>query len=137
MLVRVVGAGSIVLGICIIALGINEIHSSEQLAAVFVSSGNWNLPVTHDEFLSRSKLWAAVVILSGFLTGGAGLAIVSGKQWGMVVQIMAALLLLAFAPASRLLLSSRYSFYGPGLMELALASMIGLCASLAFMFRAR
>ena len=137
MLLRVVGAAAIVLGICIIAFGVCEIHSSKQLAAVFGSSGNWHLPVTHDEFLFRSKLWAAVVILSGLLTGGAGLAIAYGRQWGWVVELTAALLLLAFAPASRLLFSRKNSFEGPDLLELAIASVIGLCASLTFVFRAR
>jgi hypothetical protein len=63
MPLRIVGAASIVLGICIAALGLSEIDSSRELAAVMTSGDYaWNPPVSRDVFINRSKLWAEVVI---------------------------------------------------------------------------
>jgi hypothetical protein len=138
MLLRIVGAGSIILGICIIALGVSEIDASTNLAAIFVADGHeWNLPLSHDVFLARSKLCSGVVALSGLLTTIAGFGMVYRKGWGLHVEVVAALLILVFPPMSRIFFPNQYAFDGPNLVEFALASLIGFGASLAFMFRAR
>jgi hypothetical protein len=138
MPLRVVGAASIILGICIVALGLSAIDASTKLATAFVANGHdWNLPVSRDVFLARSKIWAAVASLAGFVTIIAGLGMAYRRWWGWYVAVVAALLILSFPPLSRLVLTSQCAFDGPDLLEFAVASMIGLSASLAFMFRAR
>jgi hypothetical protein len=136
MLLRIVGAASIILGICIVALGVSEIDASTKLATAFVANSQ-NLPVSGDVFLARSKIWAGVAAVAGFVTIIAGLGMAYRKCWGWRVAVVAALLILAFPPFSRLFFTNQYAFDGPDLVEFAVASMIGLSASLAFMFRAR
>jgi hypothetical protein len=138
MRLRVVGAISAILGICIVALAVGEVATSKRLAAEFAVNGHaWNLPVSRDVFLVRSRLAAGAVALSGLLTTIAGLGIMYGKGWGLYVETMAALLILAFPPVSRLFFIDPYAFDGPDLVDCAVASLIGLSASLAFIFRAR
>lgn len=138
MPLRIVGAASIILGICIVVLGLSAIDASTKLATAFVANGHdWDLPVSHDVFLARSKILAGVAALAGFVIIIAGLGMAYRKWWGWYVAVMAALLILAFPPLSRLFFSNKYAFNGPDLVEFAVASMIGLSASLAFMFRAR
>jgi hypothetical protein len=137
MPLRIVGAAFIILGVCVAALGLNEIDTSRELAVVMTAGGHaWDLPVSHDVFLNRSKLWAGVVIFSGVVTAIAGLGITYRKRWGMYVEVLAAVLILAFPLLSRLF-SKQYAFDGPNLVDVAIASTIGLSASLAFMFRPR
>src|SRR5271165_3711519 len=134
MPLRMVGAFSIVLGICKVALGVSEIDGSAKLAAAFVAYGHdRNLPVSHDVFLVRSKLWSSVLALAGVLTAIAGLGMAYRRSWGLHVEIVAALLIVTYPPLSRLFFSNRYAFDGPDLVEFAVASTIGLSASLAFM----
>jgi hypothetical protein len=138
MRLRAVGAISIILGICIVTLAAGEVAASNRLAAEFVGNGHaWNLPVSQDVFLARSRLAAGVVALSGLLTIIAGLGVAYGKGWGLYIETMAGLLILAFPPLSRLFFSNQYAYGGPDLVDCAVASLIGLSASLAFMFRAR
>lgn len=138
MALRIVGMASIVLGICVAALGLNEIHTSNDLAAIMTAGGHaWDLPVSHDVFLFRSKLWAEVVISSGVLTAIAGLGMAFRKRWGLYVEVLAALFILAFPLLSRVLFSNQYAFDGPNLVDVTIASTIGLSASLAFLFRPR
>jgi len=138
MPLRIVGAASIILGICVAALGLSEVNTSRELAAVMTAGGHaWDLLVSHDVFLNRSKLWAGVVIFSGVVTAIAGLGITYRKRWGLYVEVLAAVLILVFPLLSRLFFSKQYAFDGPNLVDVAIASTIGLSASLAFMFRPR
>jgi hypothetical protein len=138
MLLRIVGAATVMLGICIVALAVSEIDASTKLATAFVANGHdWNLPVSRDVFLARAKIWASVAALAGFVTIITGLGMAYRKSWGWYGAVVAVLLILAFPPFSRLFFSNQYAFDGPDLVEFAVASMIGLSASLAFMFRAQ
>jgi hypothetical protein len=135
MPLRIVGAVSIILGICIVALGLNQMGSSKELAAAMMSDGHvWNLPVSQEVFLARSKLWSDVVIVAGALTGVGGLGMAFRRDWGMLVAVAAALVVLLFPLMSRIFLAKTYVFEGLSLVELAIAAVIGLSASLAWMF---
>jgi hypothetical protein len=138
MPLRIVGMASILLGICVAALGLSEIDTSKELATVMRAGGHaWDLPVSHDVFLVRSKLWAGVVVFSGVLTAIAGFGIAYRKRWGLYVEVLAALCMLAFPVLSRLFFSNQYAFDGPNLVDVTIASTIGLSASLAYLFRPR
>jgi hypothetical protein len=137
MPLRIVGAASIILGICIVALGSNQIGSGKELAAAMMSDRHvWNLPVSQEVFLARSKLWGAVVIIAGALTAVGGLGMVLRRRWGLYVTIAAALVMLVFPLVSGIFFGKAYAF-DLSLVELAIAAVIGLSASLAWMFRPR
>jgi hypothetical protein len=135
MPLRIVGAASIILGVCIVALGFSQMAIAKELAAEMMSDGPvWNLPVTQEVFLARSEIWRDVVIIAGALTAAGGLGMALRKHWGLYATVAAALVMLVFPLISRLFSSKDYAF-GLSLVELAIAAVIGLSASLAWMFR--
>jgi hypothetical protein len=111
---------------------------SNELAAVMMSDGRaWNLPINQEVFFARSQLWGAVVIIAGALTAVGGLGMAFSRYWGWYVAVAAALLMLIFPLMSRILLPKAYAFESLSLVELAVAAVSGLCASLAWMFRSK
>jgi hypothetical protein len=94
----------------------------------------WNLPVTQEVLLARSKSWGDDVIISGGLTAVGGLGMTFRKHWGLYVTAAAALVMLLFPLMSRILLPKAYAFE-LSLVDLAIAAVIGLSGSLAWMFR--
>jgi hypothetical protein len=113
MPLRIVGAVSIILGLCIVALGFNQMGSSKELAAAMVNDRHvWNLPVSQEVFLARSKLWGDVVIVAGALTGVGGLGMGFRRRWGLYVTVAAALVMLVFPLMSRLFLPKDYAGCG-------------------------
>jgi hypothetical protein len=135
MPLRIVGAASIILGICIVALGFNQMGIAKELAGALMSDGHaWNLPVSQEVFLARSKLWGDVVIIAGALTAVGGLGMAFRRRWGLYVAVAAAVVMLLFPMASRIFVAKAYAFE-LSLVELAIAAVIGSSASLAWMFR--
>ena len=136
MPLRVVGAASIVLGICIVALGINQMAVSKEIAAAMMSDGHaWNLPVSREAFLGRSRLWGDVVITVGALAAVGGLGMAFRRRWGFGVAVAAALVMLVFPLMSRIFLSKDYEFRDLSLVDFGIVAVVGLSASLAWMFR--
>jgi hypothetical protein len=135
MSLRIVGWASVILGICIVMLGLNQMSVSKDIAAALRSDGHaWSLPVSQEVFLARSKLWGDVVIFVGALTSVGGLGMAFRRHWGLDVAVAAALVMLLFPLASRIFLAKAYAFE-LSLGELAIVAVIGLSASLAWMFR--
>jgi len=91
MPLRIVGAASIILSICIVALDFNQMAMAKELAGAMISDGHaWNLPVSQEVFLARSRLWGDVVIVAGALTAFGGLGMAFRRHWGMFVAAAAA-----------------------------------------------
>jgi hypothetical protein len=109
---------------------------AKELAATMSIDGLFsNSPVTKEAFIARSRLWAGVVVIAGLLTSASGVAVALRHRWGIYGSVAAALLVLGFPLVTRLFLPRQYQFSGPDLVDVAIASMIGLTASLGFMFR--
>ena len=136
MPLRFVGAASIILGVCIVALGLNQMGVSKAIAAAVTSEGHaWSLPVSREVFLARAKIWSGVVILVGVLTVFGGLGMAFRKRWGFHVTVVAALVMLLFPTVSRLFLAKAYAFEDLSLVDFGVVAVVGLSASLAWMFR--
>jgi hypothetical protein len=129
------GAISIILGICIVALGLNQIGFAKDLAAALTSDVRaWSLPVSQEVFFARARLWGDAIIVAGALTVVAALGMVFRRRWGLFVAVAAALVMLVFPLMSRLVLAKAYAFDWD-LVDLGVLAVIGLSASLAWMFR--
>lgn len=136
MPLRIVGWVSIILGVCIVALGLNLWGVSKAIASAVTSDGHaWSLPVSRDVFLTRSKIWSGVVISVGVLTVAGGLGMAFRKRWGFHVAVVAALVMLLFPSMSRLFPEKAYAFEDLSLVDFGVVAVVGLSASLAWMFR--
>ena len=136
MPLRIVGWASIILGVCILALGLNQMGVSKDIAASLAGDGHtWSLPVSREVFLTRSKIWSGVVISVGALTAFGGLAMAFRKRWGFHIAVVAALVMLLFPLMSRLFLAKAYEFKDLSLVDFGVVAVVGLSASLAWMFR--
>jgi hypothetical protein len=137
MPLRIVGAASIILGIGIVLLGMNQMGMAKEIAAALTSDGRaWNLPVSQEVFFARSSLWGDAVIFAGVLTVTGAVGMVFRSRWGLYVAAAAALVMLVFPLMSQLVLAKSYAFDW-SLVDLGIAAVIGLSASLAWMFRPR
>lgn len=133
---RIVGVASIILGICIVALGLNQMGVSKDIAAAVTSDGHaWNLPVSREVFLTRAKMWSDVVTFVGALTAIAGVGMVLRNRWGFRVAVVAAVVMLVFPLMSRIFLAKAYGFADLSLVDFGVVAAVGLVASLAWMFR--
>lgn len=133
---RIVGVTSIILGICIVALGLNQMGVSKDIAAAVTSDGHaWNLPVSREVFLTRAKIWSDVVTFVGALTAIAGVGMVLKARWGFRVAVVAAVAMLVFPLMSRIFLAKAYGFADLSLVDFGVVAAVGLVASLAWMFR--
>lgn len=138
MPLRFVGAASIILGVCIVALGLNQWGVSKAIAAAVTSGGHaWNLPVSREVFLGRAKIWSETVISVGALTVIGGLGMAFRRRWGFHVAVVAALVMLLFPTMSRIFLPKEYAFADLSLVDFGVVAVAGLSASLAWMFRAK
>jgi hypothetical protein len=136
MPLRIVGAASIILGLCIIALGLSQLTLSKEIVASLASDGHaWSLPVSRDVFLARAKIWSGVVLLVGAVTASGGLGMALRKRWGFHVAVGAALTMLVFPLMSRVFLAKEYAFEDLSLIDFGIVAVLGLSASLAWMFR--
>jgi hypothetical protein len=136
MPLRFVGAASIVLGVCIVALGLNQWGVSKAIVAAVTSEGHaWSLPVSREVFLTRAKIWSGTVISVGALTVVGGLGMAFRRRWGFHVAVVAALVMLLFPSMSRHFLAKAYAFEDLSLVDFGVAAVVGLSASLAWMFR--
>jgi hypothetical protein len=136
MPLRFVGAASIVLGVCIVALGLNQWGVSKAIVAAVTSEGHaWSLPVSREVFLTRAKIWSGTVISVGALTVVGGLGMAFRRRWGFHVTVVAALVMLLFPTVSRLFLAKAYAFEDLSLVDFGVVAVVGLSASLAWMFR--
>ncbi len=135
MLLRIVGAASIILGICIVVLGFNQMGFAKGLAALLMSGGDaWTLPVSREVFFARARIWGDVVIMSGGMTLAGGLGMAFRRRWGLYAVLAAALVVLVFPLMSRIFLAKAYAFDW-SLVDLSIVAVIGLCASVAWIFR--
>lgn len=138
MPLRIVGGASVVIGICIVALGLNQLGVSKEIASSLTSDGHaWRLPVSQDVFLARSQIWSGVVVFVGFLTAVGGLGMILRRSWGFCFATTAALVMLLFPPASRIFLAKSYAFENLSVVDFGVAAVVGLSASLAWMFRSK
>jgi len=138
MPLRIVGAASIILGICIVALGLNQMSVSKAIAVSLTSGGQaWSLPVSREVFLTRSKIWSSVVVAVGALTAFGGVGMALRRRRGFHFAVTAALVMLLFPLMSRLFLAKAYAFEDLSLVDFGIAAVAGLSASLAWMFRPR
>jgi hypothetical protein len=132
---RFVGAASIVFGVCIVALGLNPMGVSKEIAASLTGGGHaWSLPVSREVFLTRSKIWTGIVISVGVLTVVGGLGMAFRKRRGFYIAAVAALVMLLFPSMSRLFPAKAYAFEDLSLVDFGVVAVVGLSASLAWMF---
>jgi hypothetical protein len=86
--------------------------------------------MTREAFLARSNLWSGVVIGAGVLTIVGGVGVALRRHWGLYVIVAAALVVRAFPLMSQILLLKSYAF-DFDLVDVGIAAVIGLGASLA------
>jgi hypothetical protein len=136
MPLRIIGWASVVLGIGIVVLGLNQMSVSKDIAATITSDGHaWSLPMSKEVFLGRSKIWGGVVTAVGALTMVGGLGMVLRRRWGFHVAVAAAVVMLLFPSMSRVFLAKAYAFGDLSLVDFGVVAVVGLSASLAWMFR--
>lgn len=135
---RIVGAASIILGICIVALGLSQMAFSKAIAAAVTSDGHaWSLPVSREVFLIRAKIWSGTVISVGVLTVVGGFGTAFRRRWGFHIAVVASAEMLLFPLMSRILLPKEYAFRDLSLVDFGIVAIAGLSASLAWMFRSK
>jgi hypothetical protein len=131
-----VAAASIILGICIVALGLNQWGVSKAIASAAASDGHaWSLPVSREVLLMRAKIWSLTVISVGVLTVVGGFGMAFRRRWGFHIAVVAALVMLLFPTMSRIFLPKEYAFADLSLVDFGVVAVAGLSASLAWMFR--
>jgi drug/metabolite transporter (DMT)-like permease len=135
---RIVGVLAAILGVGIVAFAvINHSDFNSVVAIASVNGGKLFLPLSQDDVLTRSRILFGVTSLCGLLTTVAGVGLFLGRRWGLYTAVIAALIPLIFPLVSRLLLEDRFHFQGPDILDAAIAALIGLVASLAFMFQSQ
>jgi hypothetical protein len=133
---RIVGGASIVLGVCIVALGFSQVGISKDIAASLTSGGHaWSLPTSREVFLTRVKIWSGVVVFVGALTVVSGVGMALRRRWGFHLTVIAAVVMLLFPLMSRIFLAKEYAFEELSLVDFGIVAAVGLSASLAWMFR--
>jgi len=134
MAYRIVGGLAIILGVGVVALAFSHLLLGEDLFSVMTGPGfTVKLPVTPEEFLFRSRLWAGVIGACGLLTTIGGVGMTLRRTWGVYLTAGAAVAAALVPSLVFVLASGRLEFQGE--TELLIAGVIGLVAALAFMFR--
>jgi hypothetical protein len=135
---RIAGVLAFVLGIGIVALAASDLNAFDSVVALASTNGdNLFQPLSQDDVQARSRVLFGVTALCGFLTITAGLGFFLGRRWGLYVAAIATLVLPVFPLLTRLLPGERFHFQGPDIFEFFISSLIGLVASLAYMFQSR
>jgi hypothetical protein len=135
MPLRIVGALMIALA-CVVMTSALYLHQSADELAVAMSTApaKWDMPVSKETFLERSRLHETFTCSCAVLAGVAGLGMLFRKRWSLYVAGLAAVLLVAFPWLTRLLGPDLW-FEAPDPLGLLFGSLFGLVAALASVFR--
>ena len=135
MPLRIVGALMIALAGVVMTSALYLRQSADELAvAMSTAPAKWDMPVSKETFLERSRLHETFTCSCAVLAGVAGLGMLFRKRWSLYVAGLAAVLLVTFPWLTRLL-GPDFWFDAPDPLGLLFGSLFGLVAALAFMFR--